>query len=222
VFNGKQYNRDVRLHKLVCEALIRLAWTQFFEWLETNHSQHYQNLDETLRLVNDDHKNPCETTFVSFLNDENVQDCLGSFHHVHGWVAILQWTTGFDLGDVFGSGWISPWVNARRSRGWLVTPLGQQTENDTLEFCSWQNQLLVPVLVISPGLLLVEYFTRTLQLFSKWCILVSDGESNTFGPTPHRSNSWRDCEQEYADKWQNKGVQFKVRCCFQVLLNDTE
>lgn len=79
VLDGKQYNRGVRLHKLVYEALMRLAWIKFLEWLETNHSQHHQNLDETLRLVNDVHENPCEATLASFLNDETCQRVLDLF-----------------------------------------------------------------------------------------------------------------------------------------------
>ena len=38
VLDGKQYNRGVRLHKLTYEALMRLAWAGFFEWLENNHN----------------------------------------------------------------------------------------------------------------------------------------------------------------------------------------
>jgi hypothetical protein len=43
--------------QLVYESLIKLAWTEFLELLEINHSQHHQNLDETLRLVNDVREN---------------------------------------------------------------------------------------------------------------------------------------------------------------------
>ena len=36
VLEGRHYNRGVRLHKIVFEALLRLMWNGFFEWLETN------------------------------------------------------------------------------------------------------------------------------------------------------------------------------------------
>ena len=39
VLGGRNYNRGVRLCKLVYEALLRLAWNQFGSWLEKNHSE---------------------------------------------------------------------------------------------------------------------------------------------------------------------------------------
>ena len=64
VLDGKKYNRGVRLHKLVYEASMRLAWTQFVQWLESNHGQDRQNRHETLRIVDDVHENPCEAMDV--------------------------------------------------------------------------------------------------------------------------------------------------------------
>ncbi|KAG1714540.1 hypothetical protein GQR58_001134 [Nymphon striatum] len=49
VLDGKQYNRGVRLHKLTYEALMRLVWKGFLEWLENNHSTDLPHLDETFR-----------------------------------------------------------------------------------------------------------------------------------------------------------------------------
>ncbi|KAG1714542.1 hypothetical protein GQR58_001134 [Nymphon striatum] len=51
VLDGKQYNRGVRLHKLTYEALMRLVWKGFLEWLENNHSTDLPHLDETFRVV---------------------------------------------------------------------------------------------------------------------------------------------------------------------------
>ena len=34
VIDGKHYNRAVRAHKYVHEALMRLAWAEFIQWLE--------------------------------------------------------------------------------------------------------------------------------------------------------------------------------------------
>ena len=34
--NGKQYNRAERIHKQVYEALMRLAWDENINWLESN------------------------------------------------------------------------------------------------------------------------------------------------------------------------------------------
>ena len=36
VFEGRSYNRGVRLYKLMYETLLRLAWKSFSPWLEEN------------------------------------------------------------------------------------------------------------------------------------------------------------------------------------------
>ena len=38
VMGGRKYNRAVRLHKLVYEALTRLAWKGFLSWLQAIHT----------------------------------------------------------------------------------------------------------------------------------------------------------------------------------------
>ena len=35
---GKVYNRAVRIHKYIYEALMRLVWKQFVPWLTVNHA----------------------------------------------------------------------------------------------------------------------------------------------------------------------------------------
>ena len=37
VLDGKQYNRGVRLHKIIYKALMRIVWKGFHSWLEDNH-----------------------------------------------------------------------------------------------------------------------------------------------------------------------------------------
>ena len=37
VMEGRKYNRGVRLHKLLYEALMRQTWKGFLSWLETTH-----------------------------------------------------------------------------------------------------------------------------------------------------------------------------------------
>jgi hypothetical protein len=79
VLDGKQYNRGVRLHKLVYEALMRLAWTGFLEWLEINHSRDHQKLDEALRSIDGLHENTCAATLASSQNDEVCKSVLDIF-----------------------------------------------------------------------------------------------------------------------------------------------
>ena len=57
VMEGRKYNRAVRIHKLVYEALIRLAWKGFLPWLEANHATELHHLDETLQSIATFHGN---------------------------------------------------------------------------------------------------------------------------------------------------------------------
>ena len=51
VLNSQQYNRGVRLHKLLYEALKRLAWKGFLDWLQRNQDAEQQRLLEDTRLL---------------------------------------------------------------------------------------------------------------------------------------------------------------------------
>ena len=51
VLNGQEYNRGVRLHKLLYEALKRLAWKGFPDWLQRNQDAEQQRLLEDTRLL---------------------------------------------------------------------------------------------------------------------------------------------------------------------------
>ena len=48
---GHKYNRAVRLHKLVYEALMRLAWNGFTSWIQDNYGGEVVHLEETLRSI---------------------------------------------------------------------------------------------------------------------------------------------------------------------------
>ena len=89
--DGKQYNRGVRLHKLTYEALMRLAWKGFIEWMEINHIPDLPHLDETLRLVMDLHDDSCFTTLESSRNDGSCQRIL---HLLRCYLDILRNDSG--------------------------------------------------------------------------------------------------------------------------------
>ena len=48
VLDGKKYNRAVRLHKLVYEALLWTAWQGFYPWLEEHHLLELPKLNEAI------------------------------------------------------------------------------------------------------------------------------------------------------------------------------
>ena len=57
MLEGRKYNRGIRLSKLVYEALLRLAWRGFVEWLTEHHMQdlkHHAKTTEILKTLHDD------------------------------------------------------------------------------------------------------------------------------------------------------------------------
>ena len=63
VLDGKKYNRAIRLHKLVYEALLRLAWSGFEAWLGDGDKN---ELAETLLHVTDFANNISGETWLEF------------------------------------------------------------------------------------------------------------------------------------------------------------
>ena len=53
VLEGKMYNRAVRVHKCVYEALMRLVWQQFSPWVASNHPDKLPNLCEVKAHVSE-------------------------------------------------------------------------------------------------------------------------------------------------------------------------
>ena len=46
LLEGRQFNRTVRIHKIIYKALQRLIWKEFYSWIDTNHSEGSQKLQE--------------------------------------------------------------------------------------------------------------------------------------------------------------------------------
>ena len=47
VLKGIQVNRTVRIHEIIYKVLQRLIWKGFYSWIDTNHSEGSQKLQET-------------------------------------------------------------------------------------------------------------------------------------------------------------------------------
>eukprot|EP00058_Branchiostoma_floridae_P026647 XP_002612138.1 hypothetical protein BRAFLDRAFT_88877 [Branchiostoma floridae] len=54
--DGRKYNRAVRFHKLVYEALLRLVWSGFLSWMRQNHNEDLTDLEEATETI-DTHTN---------------------------------------------------------------------------------------------------------------------------------------------------------------------
>ena len=57
VMDGRKYNRAIRLHKLVYEALVGLAWKGFVQWLEVYHAPDDIHMKETVETISEMCKN---------------------------------------------------------------------------------------------------------------------------------------------------------------------
>ena len=71
VLDGRKYNRAIRLHKLMYEALMRLAWAGFEAWLGKNEKD---NLTQALTIVKD---------LVEDISGDKLQELLQMPPYVH-------------------------------------------------------------------------------------------------------------------------------------------
>ena len=101
VLEGKQYNRAVRFHMLMYEALMRLSWKEFKKWTKMNHICEASNLDEVI-VLSELHHNLSHSTFDAALGDDscNIMDryleFLDILRHDHGDLSTF-WMTYIDM-----------------------------------------------------------------------------------------------------------------------------
>ena len=71
VMEGKVYNRAVRIHKHIYEALMRLVWKQFVPWLTVNHADKAGKLRvlqvKVSDMVNEVELRQCESIWMQYL-----------------------------------------------------------------------------------------------------------------------------------------------------------
>ena len=63
VLDGRRYNRAVRCHKLMYEALMRLAWKGFQSWVEENHPDKRGTVDVFFDSLDELYENTCANEF---------------------------------------------------------------------------------------------------------------------------------------------------------------
>ena len=79
MMDGRKYNRTVRLHKLVYEALMRLAWKGFLPWMEENHNGDLHHLQETLNFITNVHSSVCKASIQELLENASCGRILKLF-----------------------------------------------------------------------------------------------------------------------------------------------
>jgi len=76
---ARKYNRSVRLHKLVYEALLRLAWKGFRRWLEEHHARDIHHLEETLKNIASFHDSASQVTLQELFENKSCTRILKLF-----------------------------------------------------------------------------------------------------------------------------------------------
>ncbi|XP_033475188.1 uncharacterized protein LOC117252428 [Epinephelus lanceolatus] len=79
VIDGHRYNREIRLHKLLYEAFLTLAWKGFHPWLEENHPEDLIHLKETLQAVGNLCEEVSQPRFEETLEQDSCQRTLTRF-----------------------------------------------------------------------------------------------------------------------------------------------
>ena len=51
MLEGRQYNRGVRLHKLMYESIVRVIWRGFEEWLKVRDEEFFAEYESHVREV---------------------------------------------------------------------------------------------------------------------------------------------------------------------------
>ena len=70
VLEGKQYNRAVRFHKLMYEALMRLLWKGFQTWLTDEQHEDPLRLNSTMQALQAICDNACPESLHAAMNDD--------------------------------------------------------------------------------------------------------------------------------------------------------
>ena len=76
---GRKYNRAIRVHKLVYEALMMLVWKGFITWLEEHHAEEVPSLKESINNIDIFHSNVSQGSLQDFLQQQSCRRILQLF-----------------------------------------------------------------------------------------------------------------------------------------------
>ena len=68
VLEGRSYNRAIRFHKLMFEALNRLAWNGFQRWIEERHEDKKPRVDDLMKGLKQLIDSTCEPEFKDVMS----------------------------------------------------------------------------------------------------------------------------------------------------------
>ena len=73
VLEGRQYNRDVSLHKILYEAFLRLSWKGFVSWVKENHSSCLPMIESLLTEVEEQSTKLEHQLLTTFLENNDFK-----------------------------------------------------------------------------------------------------------------------------------------------------
>ena len=79
VMEGRQYNRGVRTHKYMYEALLRLAWKEFISWAQENRPDLMTNIEAGLEVIHDLYEDTCPNNYAATLENDQFQSLMDHF-----------------------------------------------------------------------------------------------------------------------------------------------
>ena len=176
VLDGRQYNREVQLHKLTYEAMMRLVWSGFLNCIEINKPRDMGNLDVAIQCVNELQDNPCAAQLRMCLDDESCQRVLHLFasyldiQRNDGGQLAAFWMMYIDLVEILLG------VDLCRPRRRLASTHHMHQPYDSMVLCNGQNKLRQ----VFTSLLLTNVKAgrdkpRITQAFHEWRLLSTDG-----------------------------------------------
>ena len=218
--DSRKYNRAVRLHKLVYEALIRLAWKGFFSWLQANHTDDMVHVDETLKTIS----NLCK--YVSQASLKRVfqnMSCARIMHLFEVYLEFLQvgngslstfWLSYLDMVEILlgllrasrEGHWILHIVSIRAMIPWYLA----YERHNYARYLPYYYAQMTELPVEHP-----DVHAEFIQVgFS-----VQLGSRNPFGRFPVHQTIEETVNKDTQNAGWNIGVQFEARSCEQVLPN---
>ena len=81
VLDGKMYNRAVRTHKYIYEALMRLVWKGFIPWIEANLQHQLDSVTALLKKVSDRHNDMSQEKLEELLKSEELTNSFIAWNH---------------------------------------------------------------------------------------------------------------------------------------------
>ena len=185
VMESRKYNRGVRAHKCMYEALLRIAFKEFIPWMYDNHSSDLQLIEDGLIVIQDLQENIDQETYEKCLDNEQLGVLLRYFteflDHLRNNNGALSafWMTYLDLVNI-----LLGRVRASREGNW---EMHMGYIHATIPWCFSYNK-------INYARYLSVYYAEMSQLpekhpdiyqsFQEGGFSVQIGRCNTFGRIP--------------------------------------